>query len=116
MELWQSRVHRLWTRRMSWTPPRVVHRLPTAKVLLSTASPHRCPLFGNEVGTVTGPSERRHTEEVGWAVGKLGKTGDNAGENQAVSVYRLCRTLRHPQSAPVVHCRRPQDRWTKNGC
>ncbi|EFL24675.1 hypothetical protein SSOG_04389 [Streptomyces himastatinicus ATCC 53653] len=77
---------------------RVVHRPPTATGGLPTASPHACPLFGNETVTLTGPSERRHTKEPGWAVGKVGKTGDAAGENRASPVHRVCRTFRRPQN------------------
>lgn len=47
---------------------------------LDRASPHPCPLFGNATTPFTVPSERRHTERVGWAVGNLGKAGDSPGE------------------------------------
>ncbi|QEV68991.1 hypothetical protein CP983_21510 [Streptomyces chartreusis] len=80
----------------------------------SPASPHRCPLFGNATRLLTGSSERRHTKVPGWPVGKVGKAGDGTGEKSAQAVHGVCRTFRSPQKHPVVHCRRPQGRWTKS--
>ena len=45
------------------------------------ASPHLCPLFGNETPLLTAPSERRHTRSHDWPVGNPGKAGDGSGEN-----------------------------------
>ncbi|XIG76081.1 hypothetical protein C1N81_24060 [Streptomyces sp. SGAir0957] len=78
------------------------------------ASPHRCPLFGNATRSITGPSESRHTEGVGWAVGNVGKAGDGSGEKWPSPVHRVCRTFRRPQIGRVVHRPRPQAQWTKN--
>ncbi|EFL33406.1 conserved hypothetical protein [Streptomyces viridochromogenes DSM 40736] len=79
----------------------------------SPASPHGCPLFGNATRLLTGSSERRHTKVPGWAVGKLGKAGDGAGENSPPPVHGVCRTFCSPQRPQVVHRRHPQARWTK---
>lgn len=78
------------------------------------ASPHRCPLFGNATPAFTAPSERRHTERVGWAVGNVGKAGDSPGEKPPCPVYRVCTTFGCPQKHRVVHRCHPQGRWTKN--
>lgn len=59
------------------------------------ASPHPCPLFGNTTRSLTGSSERRHTEVPDWAVGNRGKAGDSAGENYP----HLC--IRCAQLSPV---------------
>ncbi|QCD56974.1 hypothetical protein CEB94_20560 [Streptomyces hawaiiensis] len=79
----------------------------------SAASPHACPLFGNATRLLTGSSERRHTKVPGWAVGKVGKAGDSAGENSPHPVHGVCRTFCSPQIRPVVHRLRPQGQWTK---
>jgi hypothetical protein len=79
----------------------------------SAASPHACPLFGNATRLLTGSSERRHTKVPGWAVGKVGKAGDGAGENLPLPVHGVCRTFCSPQIRPVVHRLHPQDPWTK---
>ncbi|RRR80090.1 hypothetical protein EHS43_22220 [Streptomyces sp. RP5T] len=79
----------------------------------SPASPHACPLFGNPTRLITGPSERRHTKVPGWAVGKLGKAGDGAGEKSPRAVHGVCRTFCSPQIRLVVHRCRPQGPWTK---
>ncbi|PCG83315.1 hypothetical protein CIB93_25190 [Streptomyces sp. WZ.A104] len=83
---------------------------------LRPASPHLCPLFGNATPALTSRSERRHTKELGWAVGNLGKAGDRSGEKWPPPVHRVCRTFARPQKAPVVHGCHPQGRWTKNRC
>ncbi|TRV76538.1 hypothetical protein FKN01_18910 [Streptomyces sp. 130] len=77
-------------------------------------SPHSCPLFGNTAGSITGPSERRHTEGQGWPVGNGGKAGDRPGEKPPSPVYGLCTTSGCPQKARVVHRCHPQGRWIKN--
>lgn len=92
---------------------KVVHRRPTGSAALPTASPHPCPLFGNETPRLTASSERRHTDEVGWPVGNVGKAGDGAGEKSPRAVHRMCRTFGRPQKHRVVHRLRPQARWTK---
>lgn len=79
----------------------------------SPASPHRCPLFGNATRHLTVSSERRHTKVPGWAVGKVGKAGDGAGEKWPSAVHGVCRTFCSPQKPEVVHRRHPQGRWTK---
>lgn len=79
----------------------------------SVASPHACPLFGNATRLLTGSSERRHTKVPGWAVGKVGKAGDGAGENSPPPVHGVCRTFCSPQMRPVVHRLHPQGPWTK---
>ncbi|QIP75092.1 hypothetical protein EZV63_17685 [Streptomyces sp. VN1] len=80
----------------------------------SPASPHACPLFGNMTRPVTASSERRHIKVPGWPVGKVGKAGDDAGENSPLPVHGVCRTFRSPQKRPVVHRLRPQAPWTKS--
>lgn len=79
----------------------------------SPASPHGCPLFGNPTRLLTAPSERRHTKVPDWAVGKVGKPGDGAGEKSPLPVHGVCRTFCSPQRRPVVHRLRPQAPWTK---
>ncbi|ATY96853.1 hypothetical protein CVT27_16320 [Streptomyces cavourensis] len=83
---------------------------------LHRASPHLCPLFGNATSALTARSERRHTKLPDWAVGNVGKAGDRPGEKQPPPVHQVCTTSACPQKHPVVHCCRPQGRWTKNRC
>ncbi|AYL37049.1 hypothetical protein CNQ36_17485 [Streptomyces fungicidicus] len=82
----------------------------------SPTSPHGCPLFGNATRPLTVPSERRHTGLPRGAVGKARKPGDGPGENSPLPVHAMCRTFCSPQRGPVVHCLRPQGRWTKYRC
>lgn len=92
----------------------VVHRRPTGRPPLPTAHPHPCPLFGNETPGIAESSERRHTKELGWAVGNWGKAGDSTGEKYRCPVHRVCTTSACPQKARVVHEPHPQHQWTKN--
>lgn len=80
----------------------------------SAASPHGCPLFGNTTRLITVSSERRHTKLPGRAVGKPVKAGDEPGEKSPQAVHGVCRTFCSPQNPGVVHCLRPQGRWTKS--
>lgn len=104
----ESVIHRLGTE-LSTDNPQAGAGCPQR----SSASPHRCPLFGNATRHLTVSSERRHTKVPGWAVGKAGKAGDGAGEKWPSAVHGVCRTFRSPQKPEVVHRRRPQGRWTK---
>ena len=104
----KSVIHRLGTN-LSTDNPQAGAGCPQR----SPASPHRCPLFGNATRHLTVSSERRHTKVPGWAVGKVGKAGDGAGEKWPSAVHGVCRTFRSPQKPEVVHRRRPQGRWTK---
>src|SRR5882757_220321 len=116
--MWATMIHRLWTKR---PPHRVGSELSTARpqddpccAQLRTASPHLCPLFGNEMRSVPRKSERRHTKEVGCPGENVGISGDGAGENQGCPVNRVCTTSGPPQTGLVIHGRRPQARWTEN--
>ena len=71
----EEMIHRLCTE-LSTDDPQAAAGCPQR----SPASPHLCPLFGNTTRLLTVSSERRHTKVPGWAVGKVGKAGDGAGE------------------------------------
>ncbi|OQD53336.1 hypothetical protein BM536_027980 [Streptomyces phaeoluteigriseus] len=101
-------VHRLCTK-LSTGNPQAAAGCPQR----SAASPHGCPLFGNQTRLLTGSSERRHTKLPEWAVGKPGKPGDAPGEKSPLPVHGVCRTFCSPQKTRVVHRLRPQDRWIK---
>lgn len=116
--MWATMIHRLWT---EGAPRKGRSELSTARpqddprcAQLRPASPHLCPLFGNEMRSVPRKSERHHTKEVGCPGENVGISGDGAGENHVCPVYRVCTTSGRPQTALVIHGRRPQARWIKN--
>ncbi|MPY51213.1 hypothetical protein FPZ41_22710 [Streptomyces sp. K1PN6] len=104
-----QKIHRLCTE-LSTGNPQAVAGCPQR----APASPQPCPLFGNATRPLTASSERRHTKVPGWAVGKVGKAGDAAGEKCPEAVHGVCRTFCSPQRHLVVHCPHPQARWTKS--